>query len=469
MVDFMRDVETSYDLPSISADGVQVWPFLRQIYFSHYARKIMPGLTFKGTSTKRWRELGRVRNILHGAGEWRRRHEYVVISSTWRRRLIDGRYVDKSAEWLMRELGKDNVLMVEMAMNPGGGDFRTMSTSAGDTVVSSDLLSFLALLPGLGIRPRIEHEEILDEINRKYELRVRYRWAVASFLRMRRVFRRLFMRWQPRCVFFSAAYYGVLSQPAIAAAAQLGIPTVELQHGFISDEHEAYMVHRQLDRAAFPDYLFCYGDYVKQYFGARNHYIPVSRVHTVGSGYIEYIRDEYECDEALRDCLAQFDRSVTVSSILTAEEEIIELMCDAARRDPRILYVFVPREWEKDYAGMGFPPNVKLFRNLDFYRIAKFTDFHSTVSSTCALEAPAFGTPNILLDIKGLARSYYGSMLTDGEVTRYVTTGAEFADAIRTWQPRDRQDIIERHREFYLPGHRAAVREAVARVLTGGR
>ena len=38
-VDFIKKIETKYDVKSITVSGIQVWPFLRNNYFAKYNNK----------------------------------------------------------------------------------------------------------------------------------------------------------------------------------------------------------------------------------------------------------------------------------------------------------------------------------------------------------------------------------------------------------------------------------------------
>ena len=110
---------------------------------------------------------------------------------------------------------------------------------------------------------------------------------------------------------------------------------------------------------------------------------------------------------------------------------------------------------------MGFPSNMKTFRHLHFYEIVKFTDFHATVCSTTALEAPVMGTPNLLMNINGQAKNYFEALLTDAEVTRFADTPEEFVDILSRWSPPSRSHIAVLHSGFYSDNHERALKEAL--------
>ena len=460
-VDFLREVETEYPLTSVTVDGVQVWPFLRQLFFWHLWRGELGVRRRKRVQVTR--ELTRVWNLAYGLHNWWARHDYVFLSSPLFRRQLDGKYVDKHTEWLMARLGRGKCLSVQNSICPGGADFRR-TLNGEEKAVSCDPLNLLAVLPFRTSLMRVQNASVLGDINARYGLDVDYCWAIGAFFRTSNAFGRCYRRWRPRMVFVSC-YYNLVHQAAVFAANLLGIPVVEFQHGRINETHSGYNIFCRFDRACFPTHMFCYGDYVRDFFGSDNFFMPRENVLPVGNGYIEYIRDRCDAEPDLLKALQVHRKTVAVTSIASLEKAMVDFVRTAAAQDDSILYVFIPRQWSELHSDLQFPKNVIMFKELDFYRIAKYTDFHTTIHSTTALEAPAFGTPNVLINLNGLARAFLSDLLTDTEVTRIVDTPAELVRTVQTWKPKERTEITRRHARFYKMGHAEAGWAAVGKIL----
>jgi len=457
-IDFIEEVETRYPVTSATARGVQVWPFLRQVYFTQYFRSVMGRQPVKHVAVSK--ELKRVANLPYGLSRWFRRYECVFLSSPLYRRRVGGEFVDKHGDWMLRELGKDKVLTILNTVSEGGADYRRV-LNPHEHLVSCDPFNFVAVWPMRFGPEAIVNGSVLDQINEEYGLAVDHEKIVGSFFRLVTAFTRMLKVWQPR-VLLVACYYNRIHQAAVYAANRAGIQTVELQHGRINRAHPAYNVFCPCESTCFPRHLLCYGEYVRECFGGGNHLVPRENVRAVGSGYIDYVRSSEEDTSSLQDALSGYRFSVAVTSIVRIDDEIIAFVKSVAARDDSILYVFIPRNWDRDYAGMGFPANVRLFPELDFYRIAKHADFHATVHSTTALEAPALGTPNILIDIEGMARSYIADLLDNEEVTKIVSTEEDFVRTVKTWQPKPREEIVRIHSRFFEPNHVEKVRNFLA-------
>ena len=102
-----------------------------------------------------------------------------------------------------------------------------------------------------------------------------------------------------------------------------------------------------------------------------------------------------------------------------------------------------------------------IFKELNVYQTIKQADFHATVYSTCAIEAPALGVPNLLINIEEIAKKHYSDLLTNLDVTQFIETEREFVDRILNWQPKSKKEIMKLHNGFYKQNHRKSLRNAL--------
>jgi hypothetical protein len=72
-----------------------------------------------------------------------------------------------------------------------------------------------------------------------------------------------------------------------------------------------------------------------------------------------------------------------------------------------------------------------------------YVDFHSTVNSTCALEAPSLGVQNIMINIQDLSKNYYELILNNKNITRYANTPNEYVKIINNFTKIDKKTIQE--------------------------
>ena len=461
MINFIKEAETEYDVGSITLEGTQIWPILRIPYCFKYRECYNFDASNQSRSKGTLAKLKRARNVVYGIDSLFRKYDYLVFSDTLERRLVDGKYIDKTAEFLMSELGKERVCLIE---NPVNGLHFKRSKVLIRNLVSLDLFGIFCYFPLPRKKPVIGGEAILEEINKKYQLNVNYRMLISKFICYKSLFKLFLKIYKPKAIIVNC-YYSLIHQTAIYAAKKMSIKTIELQHGVIDKNEPAYNLFCRLDRSFFPDYLLCFGDYIKNVFSGDNYFISPGNVFAVGSGYIEYINKFYRGNDDLLSTIQKYERSVAITSQWTIENKLIDFIKEAAIKSRNILYIFIPRDPNKDYSNINFPPNVMIFKDLDFYKIVKYVDFHSAVNSTCALEAPILGTPNILINIDNLAKIRYADILNDEEVTRFVNSKDEFVETVMNWNRKDSSEVKRRHPEFYKQNYAENIRIALSEIF----
>ncbi|RKX54556.1 MAG: hypothetical protein DRP50_04200 [Thermotoga sp.] len=465
-VNFVRKIETNYDVKSIRVQNLEVWPFLRTAYYSAYSNKYLFSNGQEKTSL--WTKIKRVKNIPYGLKNLFKKYDYLVFSNALERVLADGKYINKLAEFLISELGKERVLLIE---NPVKGIHFKRSKIATENIISLDFFHIFSRLPISKLSKRkliINNKIILEEINKEYKLNVNYRMLISRFLCCKDLFRIFYRIYKPKSMFISC-YYSLMNQAAIYAAKKDGIKTIELQHGIINKKHPAYNIFTNLDKSFFPDYLFSFGDYVRDVFDRNNHFIKSKNVVPIGSMYIDYINNEYEAPRKtirmFNNFRKQYKKIVAISSQWIIETKLIRFLKKAASLNKDILYIFVPRDINKDYSFAKFPENIIILKGLNVYQVVKEVDFHATVCSTCALEAPALGIPNILINIGGFAKENYLNLLTNQDVTKFVDTEEEFVNTILDWKAKTKEEIKDLHSGFYKQNYRENLRYALRVVL----
>ena len=463
-VDFIKEVETKYDVKSIKVKDMEVWPFLRISYYFAYVYKYDFNIeqqkrTSSGIRIKSVIKM--VNNVFYGFWNLFKKYDYLVISDVLEIRLMNDRYANKLAEFLISELGKKRVLLIE---NPAGGSHFKLSKRSTKNIISSDLFFVFCYLSLLKRKFIINNEIILKEINKKYGLNINYRMSISKFICYKNVFKFFLRVYNPRLVFISD-YYNIPHQAVIYNAKKLGIKTIELQHGTINNKHPAYNVFLRLDKSFFPNYLFVFGDYVKNVFEKNNYFMEKDNVFSIGSMYIDYINNEYKASEETIKMFSNFRRNykriVAVSSQWLIENKLIDFLKKSASLSKNILYIYVPRDVNKDYSNANFPGNIIILEDLNVYQIIKEANFNASVFSACALEAPALGVPNILINIDNLGENEYSDILANRDITRFVDTEVEFVDMILNWHTKTKKEIMNLHKGFYKQNHKESLKQAL--------
>jgi hypothetical protein len=132
----------------------------------------------------------------------------------------------------------------------------------------------------------------------------------------------------------------------IEACRERDIPTVELQHGALSEYHFGYSFPSGRTKAAFPDYFFAFGDHFRTLV---DYPIPPENVRSVGYPYLEATLEKF--DSGTRSSTEQTPATdcVLFLSQGTVGEQLSKLAVAVSEHDEfdgEIVYKHHPREYE---------------------------------------------------------------------------------------------------------------------------
>ena len=214
------------------------------------------------------------------------------------------------------------------------------------------------------------------------------------------------------------------------------------------------IVFKKIDTSFYPEYLLTFGENEKEVFSSDNYFIDSNKVLPVGHFYLDYLVNNYSPDAKLKAITDEYKKSVSITSQNHyIESQLIDFVISTANLDSSIVYVFIPRTLGKTVKDYGFPKNVVIADWLNCYEIMAQTDFHSTVFSSCAIEAPSIGKQNILINLEGLSKTHFGSVLVDDKVTKFVETPTEYLTCIQTFEFQEKDYILESNKKIITPNY----------------
>ena len=389
---------------------LESWAFLRNYYQDQ--------LSEKSYNTG---EKGRIKELfstIYGRIHSMEKVRYIFLSDSGERRRINDYYYGTRTEPLLEELGSDFSLLIE---TPFPVHFPVNKVKTRN-IISRRYLDFWSLLfKKVWIPWRIE---LLENINNFIGKRIDYNEIMALYRGRYIAYKNFFSNFKLKALFVSCYYCHPF---AIEAFKELGGKlVVEIQHGVVGYQHYAYHTHVELNKKFLPDYFFSFGLAEKDFF-AHNGVIDPERVIPVGSYYVDWLN--FVGSDEIIEGRNNYKKLVGVSLQAPIEEDVITFVIEAARRLKDVLFVLVPRV-AREYHGFSFPSNV-IVKYEDCYKIVMKCDFHLTAYSTCAIEMPSLGVPNILFDIGGMAKKYYRDILSP-ETSIYVNGVEELVRIIKS-------------------------------------
>ena len=287
----------------------------------------------------------------------------------------------------------------------------------------------LALLFGRAFQMELETPFYTD-----VAAHVRY---VADMMCYTDFYARLLQAVRPKAVIVSS-YYATINSLLLAEAQKLGIPSIEVQHGTIGNEHVAYNFLRKPTKTdCLPDYLAAYGQFERD---ALRNFVEPHKLIPIGNLFLNQIRR----DHADRAVAAAEKKNVLIVSFNMDNGKLVQFTLELKKHRPdwEITYRFHPEE-KIEEATLQALEAAGVCCAADFqvsiYSLIMQADYIVGTKSTVLYEAMCFSKPTWVLQTEE------PSAWREAEKRMpHVQTAADFLEKLE-----DNGDALARSAYFY--------------------
>ena len=428
-------------------ESIEEWVYLR-VALGHQLKN--PNTTQIYKKTDRYtifkKRVEKVKNIFYGFKNWFRQYDYICFSDSSQRRLISGEYKDKIMDDIVDRL--DNSLLIEL---PNSSHYKNVFTK---NITSQSFLDFISFLYKQVLFSKIILNKNLDEILSKNSIEFDYKSLIMSTLVEEKIYKILFSIYKPKVIFISCAYcrFGI-----VKAAKGLNIDVVELQHGVITEMHYGYVSKIKLDTSYIPNRLLSFG-----YNENNIKSLIIKNVIPIGSYYLDYLQSNFKPNKKLKSIVKNYKYTVGVS-LQDADweyEGMLSFIERVAKKDKDILYILIPR---KRTDNLKTSKNIILFNSLDCYNIILHCNIHATLYSSCVLEAPTLGIPNIMIDLNCFASKYYENILSKYH-TKIVDKEEKFIKAIYDMSQLEKKSIQLNNSKVFVSNYNKRINSFIKNI-----
>lgn len=432
------------NLNEIRFHGVQVWVYLRVIYYFHFLNKKNAWHGKKGGNILK--KFHYFKSIFYGFTNWFNRYDTIIFSDSSQRKKINGKYYDKLMDAWADELpGK--TLFVEMP---------NLNHIEINKVYSKHIVSRILLVSIINSLSLIRKKSVIKPISRiEYEFNIGIihpKWINDLFSGII-VHKLLFRLLKPKRVFVSNYYWNI---DVVLAAHDLGIIVAEPQHGVIGNNHFAFNTNHKFESVYFPDFMFLFGEDDEAIIKRNGN---VKHAISVGHFFLDYVNNKMKPDKNWSEKLKKYNKRIIVSLQLENGLEVLEFIKKVAIKLENYCFVIAVRQNFQKNLINNFTDNVYFPGNLDCYQIAKLCDIHTSVYSTCVLETIALGLPNILIKIDERASIYYNDL-------QYVKVANDYDSYIKLIESENninKTDVAQSAKSFIKPNYLMNVKNCVAK------
>ena len=448
-------IENKYPIETIAYKNIKFWPFIRASLFDLYYysdQKVKDG---RGSRNKLSNIVRLFRSIRYTSLPLLfKRYASIIFTDDVGMKNHDGIYIDRTMEGIFAF--ENRTIPVVIKMLPP-------EVISVVSYIHSDFFAILIRCFSYCFPIRKNHiraESVLMDI--LSELQIQFDFY--KYIRIINAALCFYNMWfaviKPKKIYINC-YYDILRMPAFFIAKKRNIPVIEVQHGSITTE-PAYKAFKYVAPNPYPDYLLVFGDRFK--LGVSEHIYHKNSIFTVGSYYIDLMRQEVDINKRLFEKKYGFLKDkiiITVASQYDIDRDILTFVEQAAKLDSRVFFIFVPR-FVNDYHRSYKNDSIVIETELDVYQCMQNSHITSAVLSTCAIESLAFGTSVVLMNIDGLAQFSYGEFFKGFLSVLYTDSPEDFIEKIQQAIQFDRNVVREEGNLFFVDNHKKRLKQALS-------
>ena len=369
----LNDIESNFDVAKIKVNDFLLWPHIR--YF--LANTLLHNKSSKKPKKKRLTKLKLIKNSTYGFFNIFKKSDALFFSTSKERRFEGGLSISKNVNNIFKKY--DKALLIEHAFDQMHFELKTVSEK---NIISLSLLELLSkfLNKTRLIKLKLYGEEIIDSINQKYNINFNLLLNATIFISDYHSFR-LFLKLKKPKILYITVWYGY--GPVVKAAKDLGITTVEVQHGGFDKDHYSYNMNKIFDNTYYPEHILTFSkshvDFLNRDELKKNN---IFKARAVGS----FLENKKKNLSVNNETFKKFKYIVSMSATINESQIEYDLLSRLSDQFIEVLFIYLPRR-ENEFKNKK---NLKIMQKFTAPDYLPISDLHITAGSTCLYEAAFF-------------------------------------------------------------------------------
>jgi hypothetical protein len=404
-------------IKNLGIEGFWIWPIFR-IQVSNY---FATDYDFSKTHGKENRKLNNTAILILKYIKkltqiikypfWHRSEILFKTISNSRRDVVDGYYKDIYFGDLIERLSGHKYAVLE-SLGVYNRHFKNVKEKR--KIIFDDFV--LPLSHFIRVKGKPEYDEVINSIvsiGDKYKIPVLNRKYVEnriySFIKLKKINKFILKKISPRLILLFCSYG---KESFIAAAKELDIQVVEVQHGLLEEWHLGYSYPDELKKMdninyPIPDYFFSYGDYYTEIL-KKCSLFKHDRIITTGNPRIDFWKsriDEKRENENSIKVVVTSQRVIT-DKLIEYMNQAIEYIKSNSIRNVHFIIKLHPGEmdrfddWKRIIENYE---NIKIIQGDEpnLYEYLVKSGFHASVTSSTHIESILLGIPTFIIKLPG--------------------------------------------------------------------
>ncbi len=409
---YLNEIEKKYGLLDVNVDGYRFWNYLRAEVGWQYVKKQMD-YEVKSTgepAARKRKSMGEILRLIGRSRLGKEKCDLLVLNHP-RKSLVDSFYECIYTDEIIQQI--ENTVVLEQPYQ--GIHYEPVKTKR---LVYTDIVDFYSYILcslyrvfrpksyGKNIQTMLKTiEQPIRELNRVYGVEVKpeeftdsLNYGLYMYKAERYYYKRVIAKLKPRAI-LEVVSYDRKCMVVNEIAAERGIPTIELQHGTIGEEHIAYNFAEGSRVEQFPEYIFLFSDYWKS--KAK---FPIKEENRLAVGY-PYL--ERMAEKARLQAKKPEKKNILFLSSGPIGDKLAHIAVELGRlldkEEYHLIFKLHPKEyaiWKENYPVLlDTPVEVIDHNRRNLYELYAISDIQvSGFNSTTVFEGLYFSLETYILD-----------------------------------------------------------------------
>lgn len=425
----LTQIEQKYNVTNLIVNGVYIWDHIRFGVYNEIREELSGSVTHDRPKTTLVNKLRKISllatNLIYKNPFLEEENSCILYGHERRKKEDDGYYWDIYTDTIHNLCSIDGVSFESDHLLKHNTPAKTDKLRYLDLVKygSSILRKLIRYTPNIPDAKLSKMQNIEYAIQRKFGISVSIINRVMQKLSQRKfeifMYKSILRSVSPKIVVVVVSYG---KEIFIEACQSLNIPVIELQHGYISDNHSGYHFPGSLKKEYFPDYLLTWGEH---WSSAASFPINDENIIDVGFPYIEIKKQNIDYTN---------NKIILFISQGTVGKELSKFAVSVAKQLDncyKVVYKLHPGEykrWEDEYSWLlNDGITVISDEKHSLYRLFSRAILQIGVNSTALFEGTYFDVPTLLYTE---TPSKVSSVLIDKSGAKKVTSAREVIQQI---------------------------------------
>ena len=451
--EILENFEKKLEVSRIKINNIFLWPHLRYLIANSLLKSSCNNRvkTYKTNKLKNLFIL--LKNSFYGFANLFRKCD-AIFFSTSKERIYDG---DISISKNINEIYKNykNPLLVEHAFDEMHFNKKKIFEKNILSLTLLDLLSRI-LIKTKFLKYKLSGEDVILSINNEYNLKFDITVHAEKFISDYYIFKS-FLKYKKPKVLYITVWYGY--GPIVKAAKDLGITTIEVQHGGFDKDHYSYNMNKIIDSSHYPEFILTYSRYYANFFNRKELIAnKIFKAKPLGS-YLENKKKNFNFS---RKNFEDFNYIVSMSATINNSKMEYDLLDNLSNELKDVLFIYLPRR-ENNFKKKR---NLKVAKKFTAVNYLPISDLHITIRSTTIYEAAFFGKKTLIytpfIETKKFIETLKNELNNYPSLYRFIEKDDDLVSIIKKELHTKKIDFSEINKQdLYETGYKKNIRNFV--------